>query len=1146
MQQTTFLGASIRSFNASIGWGDQNSSLSVQLVEDPSNNDAFVPVNLGTSVYFHYESFRFGGILQSWTRSKSTTGYPVYDCNIIDPRSILEGVQLIIGGYTGQTYNTSNLYNIYGYLENQSFGSSRVNDSGMEWWKIRDTFLTMQSSNAISFRLGDFTVDLSNLPTLPDYYRIGGEHVSLLDFISEVCDASSCDFFFTLEAGDIITVHTISRREQPLLNMINLFVNSAQEIVTNNVGYELRNEVTSKFLVGGNMQKIYVKNKVDYVINNPAYDDTQAESRSNQKLKEQNNDWNERIIWPYWGLRYADNIGDRTPVIGEGVFFSDYHKFTLSSRYVNVIGIGDEYPTDTGEMRAALVDEKTWTYYLLDQNDEPTSPQYLRATSLGMVANHRNIRQVLNNMTIPQIRKLNPMFFQNFAGDNLKKATESLTSDHRENITRLYEYVKAFANDHYGKKFMVRIPEVLTKLDENGNKITSLEPCEGGFLEESEWAQAIALNKLPEDVNFVTDENGKIVCYVKFDNATQLDLSELSESDFIWSKGSIFVKCDVDEKLVFLNNTSLTSPRAVITLPGAIRTLQAEKEYGFLGYTKQVLNGIYKAKGATVAQSTQYMQELFSKMGGESIFIGLGGIPHMPDMVCVPLKSNVDFYGPWYVQGVPGKVEFEKDDTLVPWNYAGYEAMNLAANARVSEALTSFQVGETGSLEIPGVPSFSLGGQLISGGPYVTGVNVSIGTDGVTSTYNLATWTPKFGKLAKQQAERIQKLRLNQQKNRRLLRQLLKSPPPKGRVRYRGKIEKKPPKGMENASSSQFLTADADYTYLDGYRPNPPNIAVAPSYDVIPHLGTNYSKKVVTSLDTIFTPFTTDPTAYNNDIPTTPDQHIASLPRLETPLVSGISSAYLNPFPSSNLSVVTIGTELVDGTQFYENEGYYRALGIRLPAIACGWGYDIYDNPIPSGSPIYSDTTTSTEFANDYKKKPDRWKAGPINLRWNDNRKVWDVPYKNSFAKFQCIFGPSPTWAYLDPNFIYPSESIYNIFNGENTGRIYLQKQGIYRLNLNIKAYVDPFYTSTDIGGMIRISDSSGSGGTDYETIYITKPAGFTNVTHNISTLIFVDNNHVNLLFPNGIIARYDPVSPYPTVLSFDITGYIERINDYE
>jgi hypothetical protein len=179
-EQQTFLGASIVSFNVNAGFGDSSSTLSLQLVEDEYNTadrtgagqgqdvyhngirDNFAPPPVGSPVFFTfgdkrvsvsnvyqkvyddlynlsgvlpstsgYNHFSFGGILQSYTQNKNSTGGLTYSVQVVDPREILSNVQIILNNYTGSTYGGMNLINVYGFLEfNSALYEAQFESSG--------------------------------------------------------------------------------------------------------------------------------------------------------------------------------------------------------------------------------------------------------------------------------------------------------------------------------------------------------------------------------------------------------------------------------------------------------------------------------------------------------------------------------------------------------------------------------------------------------------------------------------------------------------------------------------------------------------------------------------------------------------------------------------------------------------------------------------------------------------------------------------------------------------------------------------------------------------------------------------------------------------------------------------------------------
>lgn len=164
--QQTFLGASIRDFSLSAGFGDATSTLSINLINDEYNkadrtpiglgadvyhngaSDVFAPPPMGSPVFFNFGNVRatvdqayrktlddtygnetsepsnsghfhlaFGGILQAINEKKDSGGNPLYSVNVVDPREILSNIQIVLNNYAGTTYNNANLYNVYGFLE---------------------------------------------------------------------------------------------------------------------------------------------------------------------------------------------------------------------------------------------------------------------------------------------------------------------------------------------------------------------------------------------------------------------------------------------------------------------------------------------------------------------------------------------------------------------------------------------------------------------------------------------------------------------------------------------------------------------------------------------------------------------------------------------------------------------------------------------------------------------------------------------------------------------------------------------------------------------------------------------------------------------------------------------------------------------
>jgi len=975
IEQLTYLGLTITGVTSNLGWGTSPSTVQVDLIADPANGDSFVDVGVGTITYFEYGAIQLGGLITSIQRNVGSGGNPTYSVSIEDPRTILSGVQLIINGYSGQTFFVPNLYNIYGYLENISYGNAQVNNSGTPWKKIRDAFLTLQNTTPIKFGNTNLYINLSALPILPDYYRISGDVITLMDYVSEICDASSYDFFFNLEqtgGRHIIKLYTINRSIQPTLGKISTFIGLQDEVVSSNTGFELRNETSSKFLIGGNKEQIYFQ--------------WQAEGKPG--------DYTDDTIWPYWGV---ENSGD--VIIGTGGHATNSHRFTLGSKGVDVVGVGDTYPTNIFEMRAALAGQDSWELLLQSYDKYPTNnnPHYLKATQIGLISDVKDLDTFLDSKTVSEIEALTPIEFTRLTGKMMTSATDStVDSTHEENQARLYNYVNSFAGEYYGKKYQVRIPFVAAKLDgDTGEIVTSLEPTDGGYIDSIYWSGAVANNLLPNNPYEVTLEDGRIQAYAKFEplvdyphpdsGRVTLDLSDISADDYVvrLDTNCVFVKCSLQPNLVFLDTQTAYSPRAVLELPGKVtrrdKTLDTARFDG--AFVDRMDEALERTKSLPKAERERIIKKLMTRFGSDALRAGLGGMALMPNMVAIPLKSNVDYYGPWYAIGVNGKTDFERDESLVPWNYGGFDLMNLTANARVSSALSNMQIGEGGSLTLPGVPIFNVGTQLVNGGPYITDISINVSTGGITTTYRMQTWTPRLGKVPKQLTDRLQKIRQDNHKLDKTLRSRKGADDYATRKRYfylnktkreivGGKIR---PKRKSSSSTNQFITGEVVY---DSSGWSYSNVITMPTYHATSHLGADYEHKAIASLDTLFTPFTMGPAS------------VSGLPGIEEYTGSEvINGSSLNPFYDNNFYLVSR-----DYPDDYENmdetEGSYKAMALRGPLMICGPGYDINGNPVPNSGDVVGGGDESV-YVEDYKKRVDLWKTGPVYLPWDDDRKMW-------------------------------------------------------------------------------------------------------------------------------------------------------------
>lgn len=121
---------------------------------------------------------------------------------------------------------------------------------------------------------------------------------------------------------------------------------------------------------------------------------------------------------------------------------------------------------------------------------------------------------------------------------------------------------------------------------------------------------------------------------------------------------------------------------------------------------------------------------------------------HIPDAVAIPLKSNIDTYGPWYSENFElnaGGINFKQDPDFCPWLFDSAEVMDTFAKDIIKEEQINLTELETGSVNYPYWPQIPLG--FLDNGPNLTRVYVSMGSNGVSTTYTFQSYTPQFAKM---------------------------------------------------------------------------------------------------------------------------------------------------------------------------------------------------------------------------------------------------------------------------------------------------------------------------------------------------------------------------------------------------------------
>lgn len=145
-----------------------------------------------------------------------------------------------------------------------------------------------------------------------------------------------------------------------------------------------------------------------------------------------------------------------------------------------------------------------------------------------------------------------------------------------------------------------------------------------------------------------------------------------------------------------------------------------------------------------------------------------------PEAFAIPMKSNILRYGPYISAGGDntGGVEVSVEDFLAPWNFmtspvsglypysvqSAYTDMNDVGQQLADDGIKNNLSIENGTITVAGIPQYNLAFQPANNilinqklGPQalLSDISVTYGASGFTTTYNFATFSPRFGQPGK-------------------------------------------------------------------------------------------------------------------------------------------------------------------------------------------------------------------------------------------------------------------------------------------------------------------------------------------------------------------------------------------------------------
>ena len=409
----------------------------------------------------------------------------------------------------------------------------------------------------------------------------------------------------------------------------------------------------------------------------------------------------------------------------------------------------------------------------------------------------------------------------------------------------------------------------------------------------------------------------------------------------------------------------------------------------------------------------------------------------LPGFAAVPLVSNQHVYGPWInypekqkttifpfllndtnrkvaIENMIGPVNLEVDNDLVPWNYGGMYALDMAAELKIQEKSTYQQFLETGQLSVPGYPAFSLGDVLsekkssiynyapiansrggvdsltINRNPEfespsasnISNIQVNIGQQTET-TYSFRTYQSKLSLYNKENSDRIKKLVVESRKRQKEQHQL--SIAIYDRMRRRAEMTFKSsfrdflydsttggtsPVEVMVGSFSQFsktikdkevvkkLPSDSD-RQVSAHRPQ---VAIFEAREVSRELSNSYSSKSMMSLDGFFSPVSFYPTLHEAT------KSFVKYDTKKCPVCKGsrLIEKEVNPTIGYNVPTINIRCEYCeDKTKVTDTKSFSVAESMPPYILASGMKLTVRAPPGPPGSPSASPDSIIYEYVTD-------------------------------------------------------------------------------------------------------------------------------------------------------------------------------------
>lgn len=601
----------------------------------------------------------------------------------------------------------------------------------------------------VSAELAYYSLDISEIPNVPDDYRIAGPDISLMSLISQVCNDFGFDFYIELvptqngsSVHKTIKIRTISRLLQPDLTIVQSFIDATPEVLDSSFGRELRNESTTNFLIGGQKQSLI---QVTNGLPDPSIDPEETWLNNHFGLEPSVRD----TIVPYFGMDTSGNAVVLHTI--SGTYLQNFHQvpnlYSNSCDYFINLELRSKYhwtilsqllpvtiPVTICEMRRAEQGYDSWAFYSVSNNTAlnyfVTGAGYSIDAVLGHNVNSKNM-QARDLARLDSLEIIDQLAFE----------------------LRTYQQIIADIYTQSKQTLMVRVPWVQARYEIDSTTIANTvadigvaytdEPCEGGWTEaetlldlpnpshyvdlmrlEDGQVRPFAQFDLPDTANIITitGANGRVTTVISGSvsqtskSTAQFETEECFAIDRqlvgnLPDPGKIIYYAFTQDPLpVFLDRTNLVSPRVIIKFSNSLEfDSDTSALFNNNGWNFQLAAQQLQAQqnSATSGVESELMINLIAPQLRE------------PDKVAIALKSNSFCYGPWKPDnileaGPPGQIRIQKEEDLVPWIYGSFEALDDVGQQRADLYVTVMNQAEVGNITVFGLPTVPLGAEIAS------------------------------------------------------------------------------------------------------------------------------------------------------------------------------------------------------------------------------------------------------------------------------------------------------------------------------------------------------------------------------------------------------------------------------------------------